>query len=89
MPGYYYSWPEEGRRSSHDVTSTPLEGCTPQACRYRVVGTNTFEYRSSYGGSGHQGSGSATVRWSYVIERRDPASGAEGPGPKPSPPAIG
>lgn len=73
-PGLWWAWPEEARRSSSQVTSTPLEGCTPEACRWQVDGTDTYQYRSTYENYGYQGSGTATVTWSYVIERRPPAA---------------
>jgi hypothetical protein len=73
-PGYWWYWPEESRRSSSTSTSTPLEPCTPEACRWRVDGTDTYQFRSDYADYGYQGSGSATVNWSYVIERRRPVS---------------
>jgi hypothetical protein len=71
-PGAWWWSPEEARRSSSQVTSTPLGECTPEDCRWRVDGTDTYEYRSSYANYGHQASGNATVTWSYVIERRPP-----------------
>ncbi|TYL52159.1 fibronectin type III domain-containing protein [Nocardioides sp. BGMRC 2183] len=69
-PGYLWSWPEEARRASRTSEATELEGCTDELCRWRVDGSDTYQYRSDYDDYGYQGSGSATVTWSYVIERR-------------------
>ncbi|WP_141012836.1 hypothetical protein [Nocardioides sambongensis] len=69
-PGYWWSWPEESRRSSRSSVATELEGCTDEICRWRVDGSDTHQYRSDYADWGYSGSGAATVTWSYVIERR-------------------
>jgi hypothetical protein len=77
-PGFWWVYPEEARRSSTQVSSTPLDGCTPEACSWRVEGTDTYEFRSDYADYGYQGSGTATVHWSYVVERRRPPTDGSG-----------
>lgn len=66
----WWSNPEEARRSAHSVTVTELDGCTEKLCRWQVDGTETYQYRSSLDDWGLDGSGSSTVTWSYVVERR-------------------
>jgi hypothetical protein len=72
----YWWWPEQSRLASSQATSTALEGCTPQACRWQVQGTDTYEFKSTVGGDececGINGAGDATVTWSFVVESREP-----------------
>jgi hypothetical protein len=75
-PGWWWPYPYESRRLAPVVTATPLGECTEQSCSWRVDGTSRYEFRAQYDPAGYQGSGSATVTWSYVIEKRglgDPA----------------
>lgn len=70
-PGIFVGSPEQARRSSRQSTSTPIGECTPEACSWRVDGTDTYEFRSTITDNyGYQGSGTATVTYSYVVERR-------------------
>lgn len=68
--------PEQTRLTGSEETATALEGCTPQACQWRVQGTDTYEFRSTVGGDdcscGFNGTGGATVTWSFIVESRAP-----------------
>lgn len=79
-PGHFPSQPSQARLTAKNVTVTELEGCTPEACQFQVTGTHSYEYRSSasdFEVQGLDGSGTATVTWSYVIDRR-PLGGGTG-----------
>jgi hypothetical protein len=73
---YTWWWPEQSRLASSEATTTPLGECTPDACQWQVQGTDTYEFRSTAGGDdcncGVDGTGSATVTWSFVVESRAP-----------------
>ena len=75
LTGAWWS-PEESRLASSQATATALEGCTPEACRWQVQGTDTYEFKSTVGGDdcncGINGTGGATVTWSFVVESRAP-----------------
>lgn len=73
--GSHFTWsPEQSRRTSNDVTITPQEGCVPEACQFRVTGTQQWEYRSDTADNGVNGTGTTTTTWSYLIERRPPST---------------
>lgn len=86
---YAWWWPEESRLASSDSTVTPVGECQPgTTCQWQVQGTDTYEHRSSVGGDGCSncdvnGSGGATVTWSFVVESRAPQ-----PEPEPGPAAA-
>jgi len=69
-------WPEQSRLASSQATATHLEGCTPEACRWQVQGTDSYGFRSTLGGDdcncGVGGAGNATVTWSFIVESRVP-----------------
>lgn len=74
---YAWWWPEQSRLASSDATVTPIGECAPEStCQWQVEGTDTYEHRSTAGGDdcscGVDGTGSATVRWSFVVESRTP-----------------
>jgi hypothetical protein len=80
-------WPEQSRLASSDATVTPIGECVPEStCQWQVQGTDTYDYRSTVGGDecscGVDGSGGATVTWSFVVESRVPP-----PDPEPAPAA--
>jgi hypothetical protein len=74
--GNVWWWPEQSRLASSQETATALEGCTPEACRWQVQGTDTYEFKSTVGGDecncNFNGAGSATVTWSFIVESRTP-----------------
>lgn len=74
--GHSFWYPDESRLASSDSTATPLDGCAPDACRWRVQGTDVHEHRSSASARdcacGVNGAGSTTVTWSFVVESRVP-----------------
>lgn len=82
-------WPEQSRLSSSDSTVSPIGECTPDTtCQWQVQGTDTYDYRSEVGEEGCSncdvdGSGGATVTWSFVVESRAPEPAAE-PDPAPA-----
>jgi hypothetical protein len=77
-------WPEQSRLASTQATATPLEGCTPEACRWQVQGTDSYEFRATVGGDdcncGVNGTGGATVTWSFIVESRVPEEEPPGAG---------
>ena len=79
----FWWWPEQARLASSQASATPLGGCTPEACRWQVQGTDTYDFRSTVGGDdcncGIAGTGGATVTWSFVVESRVPQPEAPPP----------
>lgn len=71
--GYHASYPpNQARLGSSSTTATKLEGCTLEACSWRVDAVRTVEHRAQLANDGgYEGTGSTTTTWSYVVEGRN------------------